>query len=549
MACRLRARLVRVMAAALLLAAALPGYAVAADVTYGTPTATSAFLHGITFTQPAVLGTQVDRVELLLSCPGAAGENVVEIQAPGTTGSTTFTYTWDATADQSLVPNTPITARWRVRAVGAHDASPPGPPVTVTYSDTRFTWQTAEQGIVRVHWYQGSSAFGRQALAIARDAIATAEAALGVTETRPIDFFVYADATAFRQALGPSTGEFVVGRAVPEVRTLFGLVTSGDINGSEIDVTIAHELTHIVFDTATHNPYHDPPHWLNEGVAKYLSEGYGSSDRGLVSSSVSDGTLYPLTSLASAFPSGDAVFLAYAEADAAVDYIVRTHGKDALAKLVDSYAAGRTDDEAFQAAIGMDAQAFDAAWFASVGATVPKPAGPSAAPAGPVPPDWGGGGGTVASPGSSAPAASNGSVAPPAGGSGSDATAALVGLGVVTLVVLVVLAVALRSRRRSVATLSAPWPGAGPGALVQDGPMPDEDGPPSSWPSEAWSRPPSAPVSPASIPGAEPGATVAPREVDGHVAPSSGAAEGFHARFWGEDDTAASDEASHPPQP
>lgn len=541
------ARVVRVLAVALLVAAALPGRTLAADVTYGTPTATSTFLQGIQFRQPVVLDTQVDRVELLLTFPGATGQFVVEVQPPGTTGSTTLSYTWDATTDQSLVPNTPITARWRVRPVGAQDALPAGPPVTVLYADTRFTWQTATEGIVRVHWYQGDASFGQHALTIAKDAISTAEQALGVTETAPIDFFVYADATAFRQALGPSTGEFVVGRAVPEIRTLFGLVAAGDLNGSEISVTIAHELTHIVFDTATNNPYHEPPHWLNEGVAKYLSEGYGSSDRGLVTAAVGDGTLYPLASLASAFPTGDAVFLAYAEADAAVDYIVRTHGKDGLAKLVDSYAAGRTDDEAFQSALGMDAAAFDTAWFASIGATVPSAAGPSAAPAGPVPPGWGSGG-AVASPGATAPAASGGGSLTPAGRPGSDATAVVAGVAVVALVVLVLLAVALRSRRRPVSAAPASWPGGGAAGPGSDESSYGEDGPPASWPSEAWSRPPAAPLAPGAGPAGSAPGPAARDDVDPH-SPSGHAADGFHARFWGEDDTPPPDEASHPPQP
>ena len=37
---------------------------------------------------------------------------------------------------------------------------------------------------------------------------------------------------------------------------------------------VAHELTHLVFNENTDNPYHEPPRWLNEGIAVYLSEGY-----------------------------------------------------------------------------------------------------------------------------------------------------------------------------------------------------------------------------------------------------------------------------------
>ncbi|HYM84033.1 MAG TPA: peptidase MA family metallohydrolase [Candidatus Dormibacteraeota bacterium] len=451
-----RARIVALLAAAFMLVVILPARVLATDIAFGSPSATATFLRGIEFDQPLTLATPLDRVELLLTFPGAAGPVVVDVPPPGTTGASTLTYTWVAAADRTLVPNTPITARWRVRSSGSTSAET-GPAVTVLYSDTRFTWQSAASGIVRVHWYQGDASFGRRALAIATSAISTAEDALGVTETQPIDFYVYADAAAFRQALGPSTGEFVVGRALPGIRTLFGLVSAGDIGGTEIGVTIAHELTHIVFDTATHNPYHVPPHWLNEGVAKYLSEGYGSNDRGLVASAAGDGTLYPLTSLASAFPSGDAVFLAYAEADAAVDHIVRTRGKAGLARLVDSYAAGLTDDEAFAAALGQDAEAFDAAWLAAVGAKLPSPAGPSAAPPGPLPPGWGSG----AAVGTAAPAPSSGngaSAIPGVGTPGSDAVPVAIGAGALGLVALLVILVALRSRRRPAEAVPQGWP-------------------------------------------------------------------------------------------
>ena len=49
-----------------------------------------------------------------------------------------------------VYPNTPITSRWRL--VPADRAVEPivGPPVSVTYEDTRFAWRTLEGDIVRV---------------------------------------------------------------------------------------------------------------------------------------------------------------------------------------------------------------------------------------------------------------------------------------------------------------------------------------------------------------------------------------------------------------
>ena len=37
-----------------------------------------------------------------------------------------------------------------------------GPPVTLTYEDDRFDWKVLEGDLVRVHWYDGDQAFGRE---------------------------------------------------------------------------------------------------------------------------------------------------------------------------------------------------------------------------------------------------------------------------------------------------------------------------------------------------------------------------------------------------
>jgi hypothetical protein len=204
-----------------------------------------------------------------------------------------------------------------------------------------------------------------------------------------VDFFVYATQDAFYAALGPGTRENVGGQANADIRTLFALITPGEINASWVGIVIPHELTHLVFDTAVRNPYHFPPRWLNEGLAVYLSQGYQALDRAAVARAVSTGTLMPLSALVSQFPTTtDRFSLAYSESVAAVDYLVRQQGEAALVGLIRSYAKGVTDDEAFTAALAMDAAAFDAAWRSSLNARDPIPYGPKPAPGGPLPADW-----------------------------------------------------------------------------------------------------------------------------------------------------------------
>ena len=219
-----------------------------------------------------------------------------------------------------------------------------------------------------VHWYEGSEAFAKRALRIGDQAVKETAALLGVTETEPIDFFIYADDEAFHAALGPGTRENVGGQAHADIRTLFALIAPAAIDDAWVGIVVPHELIHLVFDTAVSNPYQFPPRWLNEGLAVYLSEGYGSGDRNRVADAVDSRDLLPLLALSGQFPTDPAEDVARLRGGvSAVDYLVRTNGQDALITLVRSYADGLTDDEAFTKAIGQDLAAFQAGWLAELG--------------------------------------------------------------------------------------------------------------------------------------------------------------------------------------
>ena len=450
---RLSALLATLLAAALLLASALSALAANGDwAEFGRPTARSSFGEGIAFSQPVTVAQEITSAELLVTVASSEATTVIEVTPPLGRGAQTLTYEFDLLVDGHLLPNTPLVARWRIEASDPDDPAL-GPEVRVTYEDDRFDWQTETGDLVRLHWYEGSDAFGERALRIAEDGVREASEVLGVAETDPVDFFVYADQDAFYDALGPGTRENVGGQANSEIRTMFALISPGEIDDSWVGVVIPHELAHLVFDTAASNPYHFPPRWLNEGLAVYLSEGYGSSDRGAVERSASAGTLIPIDGLVGQFPTSFERFsLAYSESVSAVDYLVRTHGQDALVSLIRSYAAGRTDDEAFEAALGTDMTGFGEAWLADLGAAPPTRHGPQPAPPGPVPAAWQGAPGATATPSDGTiPTASPGSWpgAPGAPGAGGDgawfviavlAALVAVGLGVVF---------AVRARRRT----------------------------------------------------------------------------------------------------
>ena len=432
-------------ALALVMAPSAAPPAAAALVGFDAPTASGTLGESITFSETFVVPSAPQRVELLRADTSLGGDLVTEATV-SPLGAGRYRATVEET--EHVLPNTTIDYRFRVRLGGADET---GPAASFTLQDTRYDWQVRSGQHVRLHWYVGDTAFAERAIAVGDAAVAKVSTLLGVQETTPIDFFVYATKDGLDGALGPGTSEFVAGRAIPEIRTLFAQIGPSDINSDWVETVIPHELTHLVFDTATSNPYHEPPLWLNEGLAVYESEGYGDADRGRVSDAVRAGTLLPLTGLTGAFPERQELFyLSYAEAVSAVDFFVRTYGQPQLVQLIRSYASGVTDDDAFKAAAGVGVAGFQAAWLASIGAGPPPTYGPRKPAAGPLLSGWS----TSAATGSAAPTtAANGS-----GGAGGPSALSdlseglepvLVGAVVVAALLLVGLVVYLRRQRRA----------------------------------------------------------------------------------------------------
>ena len=435
-AARLVALLALASGATLLLGAGSlgrPTAALAADqIAFQAPVATGKLGTPLTFSQSFTDSAAPARVELLTEVPGT---DTTLVTPAAVTGS--GSYTASVTDADHVLPNTTI--RFSFRVVDAAGGTTLGPTGSITVNDTRYAWQVRQGSLVRLHWYQGDSSFAARAVSIGDQAVARVSKLLGVTESQPIDFFVYASADGLDGALGPGTSEFVAGRAVPSIRTLFAEIDPDQISSDWVSTVIPHELTHLVFDTATHNPVHDPPLWLNEGLAVYESEGDDAPDQARLRAAVANGTVLPLTGLAGPFPQRQELFYqSYAEAVSAVSFLVDTYGQPKLVALIRSYAQGVTDDEAFRSATGGDLAAFQAAWLRHIGAGTPRAYGPLGAPPGTTPPGWSGPGaamGPASTPGPGVPSVapqvpSPGSPQPIDRGGGGD----LIGIAVEVLI-------------------------------------------------------------------------------------------------------------------
>ena len=357
----------------------------AADPVFGPATARATFGEAIEIEQPVTLSEPVRRIEALVRA-GRNGRTFLATIPTPAQGASILRYRY-ATPFGSLYPNTVVQFGFRVTLEDGRIID--SPTRSINYEDDRFAWNTLEGDLVRVHWVQGDERFGRRALAVGERAVKDATRLLGVEETEPIDFYVYGDRDAFYDVLGPAQRENVGGIALAEIRTLFANIAPSAVDDPWVGIVIPHELTHLVFDTATRNDYHAPPHWLNEGLADYLAQGYGAGARAAVQNAVRTGELMPLRAIVGRFPTTAERFsLAYDESVSAIDYLIRSHGQDALVQLIRSYADGVSDDVAFSSALGVDEAGFEAGWLEDLGIDEPPAFGPQPAPPGPLPPGW-----------------------------------------------------------------------------------------------------------------------------------------------------------------
>ncbi len=407
-----------VLATSLALTAGLasPALSLADQPTFGTPSAVTTLGQPLVFTD-TINGTDIASVDVLVTLAGYPPMIVLAAQPTGNPGEWQVTSQVDVAssiectcfANGPSEPNTRLTYQFRVHASDGTIAL--GPQAQATVTDDNFQWQTLTDGMVTVHWYQGDQAFAQSAANVANDAIGKAAQLLGVNLPQPADLFIYATQQALINAVAPAR-DSIAGQADATIGTMFVWLPPSQ-PASQQAVTIAHELTHLVFNQAVQNPYHEPPRWLNEGIAVYLSEGYSGQWRDEISSAVAANHLIPLDGLVGLFPSPtDEFYLAYGESVSAVNYFIQTYGDQKLWALVRSYSQGLSDADAFSQAIGIDADTFNAQWMTSLGVTVPPSYGPQPGPPGPVPSAW-----------TNQPSASQSSGAPGSGAPASGAPA------------------------------------------------------------------------------------------------------------------------------
>jgi len=274
---------------------------------------------------------------------------------------------WDMRRTGGLPPGTLINYWWTVK--DASGAKLETQKARLKFDDVRFKWQKISGNLINIYWYEGTQAFAQDLLTTAQEATARLEKDTGAFLREDVHIYIYASSNDLRGSM-IFPQEWTGGVAF----TRYGTIAIGisPLNLTWGKRAIAHELTHLVTHQMVLNPYNDIPVWLEEGIAMYNEGPLQSQFSVPLNKAIADNKLLSLQTLSSPFSSfADVSYLSYAESYSAVEYLIKTYGKDKMLQLLETFRQGSTYDGALMKVYGMDMRSLNAKWKQSIGA-IPK---------------------------------------------------------------------------------------------------------------------------------------------------------------------------------
>jgi tetratricopeptide (TPR) repeat protein len=232
--------------------------------------------------------------------------------------------------------------------------------------DSLETFQTIEDDVVRFRLHPDEAAVLKEhVVPLAHEALRTLGEHYHFTPAAPVlvEMFPRHDDFAVRNVGLPGM--------IGALGACFGRVVTLDSPRARPpgtfswQATLWHELAHVITLQMSGNRI---PRWLTEGISVY-EEGRARPEWGRdmeleFAEVVERGSVIPLTDLNAGFMDPSTISLAYYEASLLVEYLVETHGHDALESLVRAFSTGADTDRALQQTMSTSLEALQPAFSA-----------------------------------------------------------------------------------------------------------------------------------------------------------------------------------------
>jgi len=271
-------------------------------------------------------------------------------------------WTLDMIKSGGLPPGTTIYYWWTVKDTG--DSRIETEKDNIQFDDERYKWRSLAEGDVTIYWYQGDDNFAQQLMSVAQGALIRLTLDIGAYLQRPVRIYIYASTNDLQGAM-IFPQEWTGGVAY----TTYGVVAAG-INSNNLEWgerTIVHELTHLVTQQMTYNPYNSMPVWLSEGLSMYAEGEMEPLFESYLGQAVSNDELISVQSLASPFSAATHLsYLSYAQSMSIVEFLIDIYGSEKMLELLNTFHQGSGYDEALITVYGFDMDGLNDLWRAYI---------------------------------------------------------------------------------------------------------------------------------------------------------------------------------------
>lgn len=294
----------------------------------------------------------------------------------GTGQPADVSWTWDMRESGSEPPGAVIWYRWQVTDDAGHTAV--SPRYRVLWLDHTHAWRSIGGGRLTLHWYVGSPVFAHTLLDSALSSLGRLGRETGVTLQAPTNMYVYASSQDLLNAVlyEPSwTG----GLAFPDYNIVLIGISPDELSWGER--AEAHELTHVLVGHLAFSCLANMPTWLNEGIAVYGEGGLDALAQSQLNDAIARNALLSIHALSGEFSEvRDRADLSYSESYSLVNYLIRSFGRARLHRLLLDLRQGMRIDDALNGIYGFGLDGLEARWPRAIGARATTLATPTATP-------------------------------------------------------------------------------------------------------------------------------------------------------------------------
>ncbi|NLG29368.1 MAG: hypothetical protein GX557_15770 [Chloroflexi bacterium] len=253
-------------------------------------------------------------------------------------------------------------------------------PVTFEYAETTQDWQMLSGERVDLYWYGNREQAAREYMQVAEAALTRLEIEIGVGVGRRVKVYVYNSDRDMSVAVASRSDSY------DAMTTTLGVAVDDDTmlllgSDSDADITLAHELSHIVVGIATDNPYSAIPRWLDEGLAMNAQGRLDTRNERALERAIEADALLSIRSMSSYSGKAEEVDLWYAEAYSVVSHMLDEYGPASVRELLTVFSAGAHQEDALRQVLGIGLDDLDRQWRTSLGLGPRRTATPAPAAA------------------------------------------------------------------------------------------------------------------------------------------------------------------------